>query len=256
MGKSASSVGCYLEVADEMDEEVESPGVGMTKTVYYCLAGRHVRIPVHHCYEEPRETVFRGQLTCGFSWMCSEADESLAFGATRERLASILPIFDSGRLTDHRPFSSSPPSNASCSTLIIPPAAASNACLRPRDVRFAPRLSHHLPGHSAAANVQGNDDMAGSAVLVSFHSFASGIADALGGETSSACGSVWSSSTFVSFRPFPLPSQGGTNPSSHPSFHLAYDMVLGRGVLPTRIPPVGMRAQKAREQALLRRLCG
>ncbi|KAF8140905.1 hypothetical protein K438DRAFT_1785288 [Mycena galopus ATCC 62051] len=76
MGKSASSVGRYLEVTDEMDEEVESPGVGMTKTVYYRLAGRHARIPVHHCYEEPCETVFRGQLTCGFSWMCSEVSHS------------------------------------------------------------------------------------------------------------------------------------------------------------------------------------
>ncbi|KAF8205236.1 hypothetical protein K438DRAFT_1757223 [Mycena galopus ATCC 62051] len=74
MGQSASCVGRYLEVAGkyERDEEVESPGVGITKTVYYRLSKQHARIAVHHCYEEPRETVFRGQLTCVFSWMCSE----------------------------------------------------------------------------------------------------------------------------------------------------------------------------------------
>ncbi|KAF8184284.1 hypothetical protein K438DRAFT_1766375 [Mycena galopus ATCC 62051] len=72
--KSVSSVWRHLEVAGEyeMDEEVDSPGMEMTKTVYYRLAGRHAHISVHHCYEEPRETVFRGQLTRGFSWMCSE----------------------------------------------------------------------------------------------------------------------------------------------------------------------------------------
>ncbi|KAF8186157.1 hypothetical protein K438DRAFT_2154041 [Mycena galopus ATCC 62051] len=98
-------------------------------------------------------------------------ETAISAGADVEHSGTTSVHLRFGRLTDHRSFSSSPPSNAGFSTSSIPPSAASNACLDPRarNARMGP-CPFGAPGHSAALNVGGNNDMARPAVLLSLRS--------------------------------------------------------------------------------------
>ncbi|KAJ7246864.1 hypothetical protein B0H12DRAFT_1235364 [Mycena haematopus] len=76
-GIDAKQVRRFLKNATEYRkadrEDDYTSNFGVFSTVYYAHPSHSIHIAVHHCWQDPRETVMCGKLTCLMCWMCGKS---------------------------------------------------------------------------------------------------------------------------------------------------------------------------------------